>query len=118
MHSGPSGHWFLNVRLVPSVGDGAVRPKRDLDHHLALCQAFTLSRRNKSTVAMLKEDHWCYLPVIAFGLAQPPDFFREGQSLLKWVGSQDTAKLVASTSSAVRLLRDSCVLDLGFCILD
>ena len=39
----------------------AVRPKRDRHQHLAQCQAFSLSRRDGETVAMLKEDHWCYV---------------------------------------------------------
>lgn len=84
------------IEREEDIPEGAVRPKRDLGHHLALCQGFALSRRNRSTVAMLKEDHWCYLPVIAFGLAEPPDFFLEGKSLLKWVGNADTAKMLAS----------------------
>ncbi len=57
---------------------GAVRPKRDLGCHLGLCQGFAMSRREKATIAMLKEDHWCYVPVLAFGLAEPPEYFLEG----------------------------------------
>lgn len=89
----------IAVKLIERKEDipaGAVRPKRDLGHHLALCQGFALSRRNKATVAMLKEDHWCYLPVIAFGLAEPPDVFLEGKAFLKWMGDPDAAKKVAS----------------------
>lgn len=69
----------------------AIRPKRDLGHHLAQCQAFALSRREKATVAMLKEDHWCYLPVIAFGLSEPPEFFLEGNTFLKTTVSDPKA---------------------------
>jgi uncharacterized protein (DUF169 family) len=56
----------------------AVRPKRDLDQHIAQCQAFSMTRREGKTVAMLKEDHWCYAPVIGYGLVEPPDFFKKG----------------------------------------
>jgi len=56
----------------------AVRPKRDRNKHLAQCQAFSLSRRNGETVAMLKEDHWCYAPVIGYGLVEQPEFFKKG----------------------------------------
>jgi len=56
----------------------AVRPKRDLDQHIAQCQAFSLTRREGKTVAMLKEDHWCYAPVIGYGLVEQPDFFNKG----------------------------------------
>ena len=75
---------------------GAIRPKRDRGSHLALCQAFAMSRREKATVAMLKEDHWCYMPVIAFGLSEPPDFFLEGNGFLKiMVGDAKAAKNLA-----------------------
>jgi uncharacterized protein (DUF169 family) len=66
------------------IPEGALRPKKDLGFHLALCQAFTMSRRERKTVAMLKEDHWCYLPVIAFGLAEPPDPFLQGNTFFKF----------------------------------
>ena len=36
------------------VPEGAIRPKKDRGYHLAQCQAFAMSRREKATVAMLK----------------------------------------------------------------
>lgn len=33
---------------------------------------------------MLKEDQWCYLPVIAFGLSEPPDFFLQGNTFVQF----------------------------------
>ncbi|MGD0659347.1 MAG: DUF169 domain-containing protein [Syntrophorhabdales bacterium] len=84
----------LAVKLLQREGDipeGALRPKRDRGCHLALCQAFAMSRREKVTVAMLKEDQWCYLPVIAFGLSEPPDFFLEGNTFLKFAVSEPKA---------------------------
>ncbi|MBN2242903.1 MAG: DUF169 domain-containing protein, partial [Acidobacteria bacterium] len=56
----------------------AVRPQRDRNQHLAQCQAFSLSRRDGETVAMLLEDHWCYAPVIGYGLVEQPEFFKKG----------------------------------------
>lgn len=56
----------------------AVRPKRDRKYHLAQCQAFALSRREGTTVAMLKEDHWCPTALMAYGLVKRPD------SVEKW----------------------------------
>ncbi len=53
------------------IPEGAVRPKRDRGYHLAQCQAFSLSRRNGTTVAMLKEDNWCWGSLIAYGLVDP-----------------------------------------------
>jgi len=55
------------------IPEGAIRPKKDRGYHLAQCQAFALSRRDRATVAMLKEDNWCPGAVIAYGLVPKPD---------------------------------------------
>jgi uncharacterized protein (DUF169 family) len=55
------------------IPEGAIRPKRDRSYHLAQCQAFAMSRRERATVAMLKEDNWCPGAVIAYGLVPKPD---------------------------------------------
>ncbi len=48
----------------------AVRPKRDRGYHLAQCQAFAMSRRDKDTIAMLKEDNWCPGAMMAYGIVK------------------------------------------------
>jgi uncharacterized protein (DUF169 family) len=66
----------IAVKMLEKEGDipaGAVRPKKDRGIHIAQCQAFAMSRRRKETVAMLKEDHWCFGPLIAYGLVDKPD---------------------------------------------
>ena len=71
------------VKLLEKEADipeGAVRPKRDLGYHLALCQGFAMSRREGKTVAMFTEDMWCYSPVLAFGIAEPPEYYMEGHT--------------------------------------
>lgn len=50
----------------------AIRPKKQ-GYHLSQCQAFAMSRRDKATVAMLKEDHWCPTAVMAYGLVKKPE---------------------------------------------
>ena len=55
------------------IPEHAFRPKRDKGIHLAQCQAFAMSRRDGETVAMLKEDNWCFAPLIAYGLVDKPD---------------------------------------------
>ncbi len=55
------------------IPQGAFRPFKDRGYHLAQCQAFALSRREKTTVAMLKEDHWCPAPLIGYGLVKKTD---------------------------------------------
>lgn len=54
------------------IPDGAIRPKRDRGYHLAQCQAFAMTRRQGMTIAMLKEDHWCWAPLLAYGLVEDP----------------------------------------------
>ena len=91
----------IAIKLLESekdIPEGAIRPKRDLGFHLALCQGFAMSRRNKETIAMLKEDNWCYLPVISFGLAEPPDFFLQGNTFFKFfVEDLEGAKKLVDT---------------------
>ena len=62
------------------IPDGAVRPFEDFGYHLSLCQAFQLSRREGQTIAMLKEDMWCFEPVVGYGLAEPPEAFMQGHN--------------------------------------
>lgn len=67
----------IAVKMLEKEEDipkGALRPKRDRGYHLAQCQAFSLSRRDRIAVAMLKEDNWCPGPVIAYGLVPKPDY--------------------------------------------
>ena len=58
------------VKLIADEADvpeGAIRPQRDLKTHMALCQAFSLARREYKTVYMVREDHWCWNPLIGLG---------------------------------------------------
>ncbi len=66
----------LAVKMLEKEADipkGAVRPWRDRKQHIAQCQAFALSRRQRETIAMLEEDNWCFAPIIAYGLEDKPD---------------------------------------------
>lgn len=60
------------------VPKGAVIPTRDWKHKYSLCQAFARAQRNGETIAMFKEDHWCFEPVLGLGLAKRSAFFLEG----------------------------------------
>ena len=73
----------LAVRLLENeqdIPDGAKRPMKDFGHHLSLCQAYAMSRREGVAIAVLKEDMWCSYPVIGYGLAEPPEYFLDGHS--------------------------------------
>lgn len=59
------------VKMLAKEADipaGTIRPKRDRGYHLAQCQAFAMSRRDRAAVAMLKEDHWCPAALMAYGM--------------------------------------------------
>jgi uncharacterized protein (DUF169 family) len=60
------------LRSEDEIPDGAYRPKRDKNKHYAQCQVFSLSRRDRLTVAMLKDDNWCLGPIMAYGLVEMP----------------------------------------------
>jgi uncharacterized protein (DUF169 family) len=65
----------IAVKMLKSEADipkGAFRPKKDKNKHYAQCQVFGLSRRDKMTVAMLKDDNWCLGPLLAYGLVETP----------------------------------------------
>lgn len=73
----------LAVKLLEekeSVPDNAERPLRDLGYHLPLCQAYQKSRREGTTMAMFKEDMWCFEPVVGYGLQDAPEYFLGGHN--------------------------------------
>ena len=59
------------LRSASEVPEGALCPRRDRGYHIAQCQAFGLSRQQRQSVALLKEDHWCWAPIDAYGLVPP-----------------------------------------------
>jgi len=96
------------VKLLKKETDipkAAIRPKRDLGFHIALCQGIAMARRDGSMVALVKADHWCYVPVIALGLARPPKFVLEG--------SMEYPGRIADLAAAKRVAKDAVHLDYG-----
>lgn len=70
------------VKLLKSkkeIPEGAILPKRDFGYKLALCQAFSMSEDgNEKIIAMFKEDHYCFEPVIGLGLVKKQEGFFDG----------------------------------------
>ena len=66
------------LRSKDEVPEGAIIPTRDWKHKYSLCQTFARSQRNGETIAMFKEDHWCFEPVIGLGLVERSEYFLEG----------------------------------------
>jgi len=56
----------------------AVIPTRDWKHKYAFCQTIARSQRHGDTIAMFKEDHWCFEPVVGLGLVEFPNSFANG----------------------------------------
>ena len=50
------------------VPEEAVYPYRDKGVHYGLCQVTSLVKTEGMTIALSKEDHWCWKPLMAFGL--------------------------------------------------
>ena len=63
-----------------AIPQDAKRPKTDFGVCLSQCQPFAFAERYGMSIAMLKEDMWCPLPVIAYGLEAPPEYFLEGHT--------------------------------------
>ncbi len=66
----------IAVKMLEKEADipkGAIRPKKDRGYHLAQCQAFAMSRREKTAMAMLKEDNWCPGALLSYGIVPKPN---------------------------------------------
>jgi uncharacterized protein (DUF169 family) len=74
------------------IPKGAMRPKKDLKTHYSACQAFGIVRRRGTALAMFVEDHWCFEPIIGYGLKEPPKDFLEGSGSKFFVESDKGAK--------------------------
>ncbi|MEM1565637.1 MAG: DUF169 domain-containing protein [Candidatus Bathyarchaeia archaeon] len=96
------------VKLLKSeaeIPDDSLRPKKDLGGHIALCQAFALARRQRLSITMLKEDHWCFEPLIAYGLVEPPESYLEGLTSYPF--------FISDKEAAARRAREAARLPLG-----
>jgi len=75
------GTYPLAIKMIKSekeIPENAYRPLKDSGYHLDVCQGFAKSRWEGKTVAMLKEDMWCFETVIGYGLAEAPEDFIKG----------------------------------------
>ncbi|MBN2419357.1 MAG: DUF169 domain-containing protein [Deltaproteobacteria bacterium] len=80
------------------IPQGAFRPKRDGGYHIAQCQAFSLSRMEGKTVAMLKEDHWCPTALMAYGMVEKQSGGFFGESYMTF----DTGKYVGIVTAPLK----------------
>jgi uncharacterized protein (DUF169 family) len=68
------------VKSNDEIPADAKRPLKAMGFHLNFCQALAFSRRHGLTVAQMKEDMWCFEPVVGFGFARPPQRFLDGHN--------------------------------------
>jgi uncharacterized protein (DUF169 family) len=85
----PIGLKFLKSEA--EIPQGAVRPKKDRGEHYAMCQAFALARRQGMTLAMFIEDHWCFEPIISYGLVETPKDYLEGFTNSFFIANKEAA---------------------------
>jgi len=71
------------------IPQGAIRPKKDQGVHYSLCQAIAKARFGGETVAMLTEDHWCWAPLVSFGLVEFHENHESFQLIAKYLGIAD-----------------------------
>lgn len=92
------------LRGEADIPEGAIRPKKDKGYHLAQCQAFSLSRRKGATIAMLKEDNWCWGPLLAYGLIDPATAgkYREVQKDIANVPALEYGKYIGIVSAPLK----------------
>jgi uncharacterized protein (DUF169 family) len=79
------------LKSEAEIPQGAIRPKKDRGEHYAMCQAFALARRQGMTLAMFIEDHWCFEPVISYGLVETPKDYLEGFTNSFFIADKDAA---------------------------
>jgi len=88
----------LAVKMLETeqdIPEGAMRPKKDRGIHIAQCQAFALSRRDRISIAMLKEDSWCPAPISAYGMVEPREGYAGSPIMIE---SPEAADKLAGTS--------------------
>ncbi len=95
----------IAVKMLEKEADipkEAIRPKKDRKYHIAQCQAFAMSRREGTTVAMLKEDHWCPTALMAYGMVEKPDSMAKfgGESYLSFEVGKYIGVVTAPLKSA------------------
>lgn len=84
----------LAIKMLKSESEvpaGAVRPKRDRGEHWAVCQVFSLARRQGETFALFLEDHWCFEPIISYGLVETPQDYLEGFTNSFFIADKEAA---------------------------
>lgn len=95
--------WFERAAEVP---EGVLFPVRDLGKHMALCQAVTCARKAGTAVALGKQDHWCWNPLVGFGMVPCRPGDAAFDEVVKVLGIEDRVKARAFLAAFPRLPQD------------
>ena len=82
----------IAIKMIESeeqIPQNAIHPYRDLGKHIALCQAFAMTKRNKKTFFMDKSSEWCWNPLIGFGLVECAEGSKAFEVVCKNLGIRD-----------------------------
>ncbi len=79
------------LKTEAEIPPGAVRPRKDRGEHYAMCQAYAVARRQGMTLAMFLEDHWCFEPIISYGLVETPKDYLEGFTNSFFIANKEAA---------------------------
>lgn len=92
------------LKTEDEIPKESLRPKRDRGYHFAQCQAFSLSRYQNKTVAMLKEDNWCWGALFGYGLIKPElgEKFPELHNDLKIIPMIEYGKYIGVLSAPLK----------------
>ncbi|HTY64895.1 MAG TPA: DUF169 domain-containing protein [Acidobacteriota bacterium] len=84
----------IGIKMLKNESEipkGAVRPRKDRGEHYAMCQVFGVARRQGMTLAMFLEDHWCFEPIISYGLVETPQDYLDGSTNSYFIANKEAA---------------------------
>ena len=64
----------------------AIFPMEKYGKHMALCQTFSYTRMKGLTIAMGREDHWCWTPPVSFGCVDCEPGTPAFEEVCKYIG--------------------------------
>jgi uncharacterized protein (DUF169 family) len=94
----------IAVKLLKSETDipkGIKTARERWGHKIAgPCQAWAMARYNGESLATLKDDMKCPIPVISYGLVEPPEFFLNGDFYV-WAGWERNKELGSKMATSM-----------------
>lgn len=96
------------AKTEDDIPKDAFRPFKDKGVHYAMCQIVTMVKEKGITVALAKEDMWCWKPLICLGMVPLEKGTEAYEIALKNNGVLDRDKSAKNFDELPRLDRESC----------